>query len=148
MKVYEVRQVIDAAPEVIWPILTDAAGHAAWNDTVQRIEGQIAPGATIKVFATISPDRAFPVKVDAMEPPNRMLWRGGMPLGLFTGVRTFTLSGSSAAGTEFIMREEFSGLLSPLILKTMPDLTASFVEFAACLKRTAEAASGEPSPHA
>ena len=150
MKLYEVREVIDTAPESIWPILTDARAYAGWNDTIVRIEGEIAQGASIKVFSTISPDRAFAVTVTTLEAPNRMVWRGGMPLGLFTGVRTFTLSGSHEGGTEFIMREEFSGLLEPLILRTMPDLTASFIEFAARsrherVRRRVRRQAGEPS---
>ena len=138
MTSFEVRAVIDAAPEVIWSVLTDAAGHADWNDTVERIDGEIAEGARITVHARVGGGRAFPVTVATLEPPNRMVWRGGLPLGLFTGVRTFSLSGSAAGGTEFIMREVFSGPLAALFGSRIPDLGPSFSSFAACLKRAAE----------
>lgn len=77
-----------------------------------------------------------------------MVWTGGMPMGLFTGVRRFRLSGTDG-GTRFDMSETFSGPLSGLITRMMPDLTASFERFAAALARDAEASRlqmGEPVP--
>jgi hypothetical protein len=43
-----------------------------------------------------------------------MVWSRGMPLGLFKGVRTFTLAADGAA-TRFTMREEYTGPLLPMI---------------------------------
>ena len=50
------------------------------------------PGEKIKVVSGANPGRAFPVKVTEFTPGQRMTWTGGMPLGLFKGVRTFTLA--------------------------------------------------------
>jgi hypothetical protein len=44
------------------------------------------------VWAVLNPKRAFPVTVKEFSPGERMVWSGGMPLGLFRGVRTFTLT--------------------------------------------------------
>ncbi len=129
---------IDAAPETIWAILTDASQWTTWNTTVTKVEGTIALGEKIKVFATISPDRAFPVTVSEFVPNERMVWSSGMPLGLFKGARTFTLTPKAEGGVAFAMKEVFSGLLAPLITKSIPDLQPAFEEFAACLKREAE----------
>ena len=41
---------------------------------------------------------------------------------------------------EFAMKEQFSGLLSPLIERFIPDLQPAFEGFAAGLKKRAEAA--------
>jgi hypothetical protein len=71
--------------------------------------------------------------------PARMVWSGGMPLGLFKGVRTFTLT-PQGDSVRFEMREVFSGPLSPLIERSLPDLQPAFDEFAASLKRRAESA--------
>ena len=38
-----------------------------------------------------------------------MTWSGGMPLGLFKGVRTFTLEPADGGATRFSMREEYTG---------------------------------------
>jgi hypothetical protein len=67
-----------------------------------------------------------------------MVWKGGLPLGLFQGERTFTLAAGSNGDVEFSMREEFTGLLAPLIGRTIPDLQPAFDEFARDLKRAAE----------
>jgi hypothetical protein len=90
------------------------------------------------VFSKVNPGRAFPVRVTELTPEKRMTWTGGMPLGLFKGVRTYSLSPQSDGTTRFNMREEYTGPLLPLIWRTMPDLTASFEQFAAGLKQRAE----------
>jgi hypothetical protein len=69
-----------------------------------------------------------------------MTWTGGMPLGLFKGVRTFTLTPEGSGSTTFTMREEYSGPLLPLIWRSMPDLGPSFEQFANGLKQRAESA--------
>ena len=138
MESYEVTKTINAKPETIWAILTNAAGYTGWDSGVERAEGSIALGSKIKVYSKMSPGRAFPVKVTELAPSSKMTWSGGMPLGLFTGVRTFTLTSESDAVTRFDMREEFTGPLLALIWKSMPDLTASFEQFAKGLKDEAE----------
>jgi hypothetical protein len=67
------------------------------------------------------------------------VWSGGMPLGLFKGERTFTLTPTRGGDVEFSMSEVFSGPLAGLIGKSIPDLQPAFDEFAASLKRRAEA---------
>ena len=129
---------IAAPPERVWAILVDAPGWPDWNTTVDRVEGRIAPGEKIVVHAKISPGRSFPVTVAGFEPNREMVWRSGMPLGLFSGERRYTLTPRDG-GTTFAMREAFTGLLSPLIGRTIPDLQPAFDELAACLQRRAEA---------
>jgi hypothetical protein len=138
MKSFETSTVIHAAPTDIWAILTDAARWPEWNTTIDGIDGQIVPGGQVTVRAKASPGRAFPVKVSEFEPGRRMVWTAGMPLGLFKGERTFTLTEQPGGGVQFAMREVFSGLMAPLITKSIPDLQPSFDEFAAGLKRRAE----------
>jgi hypothetical protein len=85
-----------------------------------------------------NPGRAFPVKVSEFTPGKRMIWSGGTPLGLFKGVRTFTLAPGTDGTTRFTMREEYTGLLLPLIWRSMPDLGPSFQQFASGLKQRAD----------
>src|SRR5918999_2824158 len=140
MKKYRVSRTIQARPEGVWALLTDAQGYPAWNPAVDRVEGRIAKGETIKVFVPVNPGRTFPVKVTEFEPPKRMTWTGGMPLGLFKGVRTFTLQPSGDGKTEFTMEEAYSGLLLPVLGRSVPDLTGAFDQFADGLKQRAERA--------
>ncbi|MEZ4493944.1 MAG: SRPBCC domain-containing protein [Dehalococcoidia bacterium] len=139
MKQYAASTSINAPVERIWAILTDGSTWTDWNPTVVKFEGAIAEGETVKVYPAINPKRAFPVKVRHMHAPRVMVWEGGMPLGLFRGTRTFELNGSDSGGVEFAMREVYSGPLSPLIGRSIPNLQPEFEKFAAALKARAEA---------
>ena len=142
MKRFGVALQIQAPAARIWSILTDAASYPRWNTTVSKVDGTIAPGEKIALHVRINPGRAFPVRVSVFEPPHRMLWTGGMPLGMFKGERTFRLAPQPGGSVEFSMVEEFTGLLEPLISKSIPNLQPAFDEFALCLKREAERQEG------
>lgn len=140
MKEFHSAIRIRSTPARVWKILTDGAAYPTWNETVTKLEGTIAPGEKIAVFPRIDPKRSFPVRVAEWEPEKRMVWRGGMPLGfLFKGERTYTLTPTAAGdAVEFEMREVFSGWLSPMIEKSLPDMQPEFEAFARCLKLRAE----------
>ena len=121
MKVFAVRTSIRATPDRIWALLTDAAGYTRWNNTVERVDGRIAQGERVTVRPKVNPGRAFPVTVTELEPSRRMVWTGGIPFGLFKGERTFTLKPGSDGAVEFSMREEYTGLMAPLIGRSIPD---------------------------
>src|SRR5262249_16703822 len=78
------------------------------------------------------------LKVSEYVPGKKMVWEGGMPLGLFKGERTYTLTNRTDGSVEFSMREVYSGLMAPLITRSIPDLQPSFDEFAEALKKQEE----------
>ena len=86
---YRTDVLIEADPDRIWPILVDTPSWPDWDSGVVRVEGRVALGEKLKVVSEVNPGRAFPVKVTELEPSRRMTWKGGMPLGLFKGVRTY-----------------------------------------------------------
>ena len=137
MKFFEASSTIQASPERIWSIITDAPNVANWDSGVIRIEGNVALGEKIKLVSSANPGRAFPLKVTEFTPGRKLTLTGGMPLGLFKGVRTYTLSPEGNA-TNFQMREEYTGLMLPLIWKSIPDLNPSFQQYANGLKKKAE----------
>jgi hypothetical protein len=132
---YRSAATIDAPPTTVAGILRDGPGYAAWDNGVVRVEGPIVDGGTIRVFSEVSPDRAFPVTV-AVE-GHGMTWTGGIPLGLFRGVRTFDVA-PDGDGTRFSMVERFTGPLTRVMARSMPDLQPSFDQFASGLKAEAE----------
>ena len=138
MKSFEASSTISAAPDRIWSILTDGAHYPDWDPGVVKVDGTIAPGETIKVVSKAAPGRTFPVKVSAFDPGKSMTWSGGMPLGLFKGVRTFTLTPAGDGSVRFQLREEYTGLMLPMMWRSMPDLGPSFTQFASGLKQRAE----------
>ena len=84
------------------------------------------------------------MKVTVFEPGRRMVWSGGMPLGLFKGVRTYDLTSAGGGSVHFKMREEYSGPMLGMIGGSIPDLGPSFQEFAQALKAAAEGAAPAP----
>ena len=91
-------------------------------------------------MAKVSPDRTFDLKVSELTPASRMVWEDGMPMGMFAGVRTFTLTPQSDGSTAFTMAEVFSGGMLGMIEGSLPDFTSDFEHFAADLKKRAESA--------
>lgn len=135
---YHVERRIDASPERVWALLSDASTYRAWNRAVVSIAGRIATGNTLSLVSTANPKRTFKLHITEMAAPNRMVWSDGMPLGLFKGERTYLVQPREGV-THFEMTEEYTGLLSGLFTKAIPDLTESFNLFADSLKAAAEA---------
>lgn len=138
MLVYSASTSIKAKPETIWRIITDAPNYPQWDPHIDHIEGTIAPGNKITAYTKLSP-RAFPVTVSVFEPGKKMVWSSAMPLGLFSGARTFSLT-PQGDSTEFSLREAFDGLLLPLMARSIPDMNPVFADFVAGLKAQAERA--------
>jgi hypothetical protein len=136
---FEVERSIRARPETLWAIITNRDTLLKGGFGIFRMEGSIAPGNKIKLWSEVSPKRAFPLKVAAWEPNKHMIWEGGMPLGLFKGVRRFDIT-TKDGGSHFRMREDYIGPLAGMITKSIPNLTPSFNTFADALKRAAEGA--------
>jgi hypothetical protein len=138
MRYYEATSTITASPEAVWSVLSNGAGWPGWDSGVDAVEGAIEMGKTIKIRSQAAPGRAFPVKVTRFEPPAHLRFSGGMPLGLFRGVRIYEVSPGPDGQVTFHMREEYTGPLLPLIWRSMPDLGPSFQRFAAGLKQRVE----------
>jgi hypothetical protein len=138
---YEVRRMIEATPERIWKLLTDAEDYPQWNPAVLSLRGEVVDSGAIELVSAENPKRIFKLIVSGVEPARGMVWSSGMPLGLFSGVRKFSLDPRDGKEVEFTMRETYSGLLAGAITRAIPDLTNSFEQFADGLKLAAEAGS-------
>jgi len=98
VKFYESTATIEATPEVVLSILTDGPGYPTWDSGVEGCRGPDRRRGADQVHSEVSPGRAFPVRVRLGEDGHAMTWTGGMPLGLFRGVRTFTLEPTDQGG--------------------------------------------------
>ena len=137
VKIFETSIEIAAPESRIWEVLTKQVQEDPQPFGITRLEGKMQLGARLKLWSEIDPKRAFSLRVTVFDEPTTMIWKGGMPFGLFTGTRTFSLA-PSPKGSQFQMREVFDGLLSGMIVKSIPDLSPSFEKFAQELKRKAE----------
>jgi hypothetical protein len=139
MRSYRSSATIAAPPEQVWAVLAATDQWSSWDSGVIAVDGQLSPGEKVTIRTLVSPSRSFPVAVEAVQPPRLLRLRGGMPFGLFTGVRNYSLERAGAGSTLFTVTEEYTGPLLGLIWRTMPNLQPSFDQFAAGLKQRVEA---------
>jgi len=123
---------INAGSSIIWSLLTNASGYPGWSNTVVSIEGNIAPGETIKLKSTLDPKRTFKLRVMEFQPETRLAWGDAM------GKRIFTLNDNKNGSVRFLMTEKIGGPLFPLFSKMIPSFDKPFDQFASDLKTKAE----------
>ena len=126
MKSFSATTTINASPETIWEILTNANGYPDWDPGIDRIEGHIALGEKVKSFTKLNPRRASAQRVTRFEPGRKTVFIGRVPFGLFKSERTYALTANADGTTTFCTREVFSRLLLPLFGRKIPDLTERF----------------------
>lgn len=134
---YRTSRHIDAPPDRVWAALLDVGSWPGWDTGVTKVEGTAVHGGRLKVFSEVSPGRAFPVRVAVDAPGRVMTWTGGMPLGLFKGVRTFEVA-EADDGARLEVHEQFTGPLVGPMSKQMPDLQPTFEKFADGIKAHCE----------
>ena len=127
---------IRADATAIWTILTDASAYPSWNGTISHIEGEIREGERLRLHVP-GTTRTFAPTVRGLVPDRQMHWVGGLS-PFFKGVRTFQLEHDRAGPVQFLMEERFSGLMIPLVKKSLPDFGPIFARFATDLRREAE----------
>ena len=147
MKEFSTTTTIRATPEAVWAILTDAPGYANWNPEIKRLDAPrgVTLGEKIRAHVVLHGGKVQPVgvRVTALEPPRRMVWTGGLPLGLFTGRRTFTITpvgGRDTGMVEFNLTLNFSGPLAGPIAGSLGDRQPDIDALAAELKAWVEKA--------
>ena len=128
---------VRATPQRIWALLTNAPDFPRWNSTVTRIAGTIAQGEKLALEVPAAPGRTFKPRVVKLEPERTMVWSDGFA-PMFKGVRTFTLTPNTDGSTAFSMVEVLSGVMLPMIKRSLPDFGRQFEAYAADLKREAE----------
>jgi hypothetical protein len=110
---------INASPERVWTLLTDFARYPAWNPFIPYANGAAARGERIEVSLQ-SPGGAkatFRPTLLKVEPNRELRWLGHLFVpGVFDGEHIFVIEPSGPNRVRFIQREEFRGLLAPLLL--------------------------------
>lgn len=122
----------------IWKLLTNAQDFPRWNSTIISMEGSIEEGKKIKLKSTTDESRTFNLSVALIQPEQKMIWSDGMA-PFFKGVRTYTLDSNADGSVRFTMHEKLAGIMFALAAKHIPSFDAPFEQFAADLKKEAEA---------
>jgi hypothetical protein len=141
---YEAAARIDASPELVWALLVDVGSWRDWDSGVDRVDGRVALGEKLTLYATMIRDRPFTVTVTEIRPREAMRWRGGLPLGLAVIERTYHLDRQEDGGTVLTVREDHTGPLAALLARSTPDLNPSFRQFCEGLKARAEGRTSRP----
>lgn len=139
MRTIENTITIAATPERVWQVLTDFPAHGEWNPFMRSISGRPDVGEQLEVVIT-PPGRTastFRPTVTAAEPGHRLEWLGHLRFrGLFDGRHAFELTATEDGSTLLVHREQFTGLLVPLVWRWMEGPTAEgFEQFNQALAR-------------
>ena len=141
MKQIETEILIGATPEKVWSVLTDFENQPKWNPFIKSISGEKKVGATLKVF--IQPPNGngmtFKPAVLAFSENKEFRWKGKLGInGIFDGEHYFQLTDLENNQTKFIHGEKFSGILIPLMGKTLDKAKEGFALMNQALKAECE----------
>jgi hypothetical protein len=110
---------IQASPERVWEALTDFDAYAEWNPFIVQAAGRAVPGSRLELRMRLPGRRptSFRPEVLDAEPGRRLRWLGRLLLpGLFDGEHSFAIEPAGPGRVRVSQREEFRGLLAPLLL--------------------------------
>jgi hypothetical protein len=141
---YEAVTRIDASTADVWALLTDVGSWRDWDSGVDRVEGRVALGEPLTIFATMIRSKPFQVTVTEIRPQEAMRWRAGLRFGVATIERNYTLDAQEDGGTVLTVREDHTGPLAVLLDRRTPDLNPSFRQFCAGIKARAEGKISRP----
>jgi hypothetical protein len=133
---------IEADAETIWAVLTDTVSYPEWNPFITRIDGELAVGNKLRV--RIEPPGGTPMtfRPTCLERTNgrRLRWLGSLGIkGIFDGEHIFELESIGVGKTRLTQRENFSGLLVPLLWRSVaPNTLRGFEAMNLKLKSRAE----------
>jgi hypothetical protein len=144
MKEIHTEIEIDAPASRVWRILTDFPAYPEWNSIIRRVEGEARVGARLHVQVQVSKAKriSFQATVRVAEPERELCWLGGLGIpGLFDGEHSLTIEPLDGGRVRFIHREQFRGLLVPLLAKTLDgDVRPGYEAMNRELKNRAESA--------
>lgn len=138
--------VIDASPERVWEELTAFDSYPRWNPFVVRAEGEMVEGGRLRVMLSRPGGRKFSLKPRITEvlPARVFEWWGHLGVrGIFDGRHRFDLH-PTEHGTRLIQSETFTGILVPLLWRSLRTPTAAgFVAMNEALKARVEGVPAE-----
>lgn len=122
---------INAPISIVWKILSDFQSYPKWNPFILSFDGVPEAGRQFKV--TIQPSGKKPMTFKpvclALIPEKEFRWLGHLGIkGIFDGEHIFELKKLDQNRTLLIQRENFSGLLVPLLWRQLNTSTRSGFE--------------------
>ncbi len=125
---------IKATPEIIWEVLMNFSSYPEWNPFIKSVTGDVEVGKKINVDLN---GMKFSPKVKEISKNKRFRWLGNTILpGIFDGEHIFELNyDEKSRNTTFIHKENFKGILVPLLKKKLiNEIKPAFENMNAALK--------------
>jgi len=142
MKQIRTEIEIISTPDKVWGILTDFEKYPEWNPFIKKVTGSLRDGEKLEVLI-VPPDRkgmVFKPTVKEVIMDKRLRWSGRVFFpGIFDGEHIFEMIDVNDNTLKFVQRENFSGLLVPLLWKSIEEPTRNgFSAMNRALKERAE----------
>src|SRR2546422_4342208 len=126
MKELRTEIEIAASANRVWATLTDFSSFPVWNPFIRRVDGELRVGASLVIGLQLPTARSmtFRPRVLRVEPGRQLRWRGHFIVrGLFDGEHAFEIEALSADRARLVHREIFTGLLVPLMARSLDHTT-------------------------
>ena len=136
MRTLEAGTLINARMSTVWDIITDSGNYTVWKSGITDIEGEVRNGSIIRVRTSTGGNRLYRIRVEQI-PGQVMTWTGGLPLGLYKNIRTFTLSNREES-THLRVSEDNTGPLAGFLATPAHDRQRSVNEYLQAVKARAE----------
>lgn len=136
----ETEVLFDAPVENVWIVLTDNEKYFEWNPFIISSTGKMKLGARItNVMVNQGSETIFTPIITEYKENEALEWLGSGLGGMFKGTHYFRLTESEDGKTKMLHGEEFSGLLSGLIMRMIAnDTQANFGLMNEALKKRVE----------
>ncbi len=142
MKRISTSIIIQASPQAVWQVLMAFDQYKEWNPFIRSVQGQPILGTQLvnTLAMSESSTQIFKPTITALEPNKTFKWLGRLFLpGLFDGEHCFYLEAQGSNQTRLIHEENFSGLLSGIVLKMKgEEIKANFEKMNVALKQRVE----------
>lgn len=126
MKKIETSVTINAPVEKVWEILMAFENYADWNPFISRVEGSPVEGSNLKNTMHLEgmKPQVFKPVILKVRQDREFRWLGSMFFkGIFDGEHYFLLEKDGEGRTKVIHGENFSGILSGLVMRMIGEKT-------------------------
>ena len=111
---------IQATADRVWQHLTNLDDFHLWNPFILSAQGIVRLGEKVQIHVKSAQgkDLNFQTTITQVEPNHKLSWRGKLIIpGLFDILHSFTIDPVNDNSVRFSQRENFSGLIVPLLAK-------------------------------
>jgi hypothetical protein len=133
---------IDATPDRVWRVLTDFGAYPEWNPFMTRASGTAQRGERLTIRMQPAGGRAVTFRPTVLEatPGRRLRWVGRVLLPrVFDGEHDFIIEPIGEGRVRLVQQEEFRGLLTPFLARSLDRRTLpAFEQMNRSLKTRAE----------